>query len=91
MVKIQPQLADLKFSSITYPTLRGSISCHYQRLSGRFRKYSIELPANMVGELMLDNVGDAEVRVNGRRQITQFGSIRLDPGPNTVEIRIHSF
>ena len=91
VVKIQPQLAGLKFSSIKYPTLRGTISCHYQRVSGRLRKYSIELPANMVGELLLGPVGDAEVTVNGSRQGTRFGSIRLDPGPNTVEMRINTF
>jgi hypothetical protein len=91
IVSIQPQLAGLKHSSITYPTLRGPIFCKYQRISGRYRKYSIELPANMVGELMLDDAGDAEVRINGQRASTQFGTIRLHPGTNTVEWRINSF
>jgi hypothetical protein len=91
VVSIQPQLADLKHSTITYPTIRGSITCNYQRVSGRFKKYSIELPANMAGEMILDDMGESVVSVNGKQSDPGFGSIRLRPGTNLVEVRINSF
>jgi hypothetical protein len=91
VVSIQPQLADLKHSTITYPTLRGSIICKYQRISGRFTKYSIELPANMVGEMILDDPGESVVTINGHPSDPGFGSIRLRPGINLIEVRINSF
>lgn len=91
VVSIQPQLADLKHSSITYPTLRGPISCFYQRISGRLKKYSIELPANMAGEMILDDPGDSVVTINGKPSDPGFESIRLSPGKNLVEVRINSF
>ena len=91
VVSIQPQLADLKHSTITYPTIRGSITCNYQRVSERFKKYSIELPANMAGEMILDDQGESVVTVNGKQSDPGFGSIRLRPGTNLVEVRINSF
>jgi hypothetical protein len=91
VVSIQPQLADLKNSSITYPTMRGAITCNYQRITSRFKKYSIELPANMVGELILDDPGESVVTINGKKSDPEFGSTRLRPGTNLVEIRINSF
>jgi alpha-L-rhamnosidase len=91
VVSIQPQLADLKHSAITYPTLRGSIICKYQRITGRLKKYSIELPANMVGEMILDDTGESVVTINGNPSDPEFGSIRLRPGNNLIEVRINSF
>lgn len=91
IVSVHPQMADLKYSSITYPTLRGAITCHYQRISDRFIKYSIELPANMAGEMILDDQGEFVVTLNGRPSDPGFDSIRLRPGMNLVEIRINSF
>ena len=91
VVSIQPQLADLKHSSITYPTIRGSITCNYQRITGRYKRYSIELPANMVGEMILDNQSESVVTINGNPSDPEFVSIRLRPGTNLVEVRINSF
>lgn len=91
VVRIQPQLADLKHSFIVYPTLRGKITCHYQLVSARYKKYSIELPSNMAGEMFLDDPGESVVSVNGRPADPGFESIRLSPGKNLVEVRINSF
>jgi alpha-L-rhamnosidase len=91
VVGIQPQLADLKHSSITYPTIRGSITGKYQRINDRYKKYSIELPANMVGEMILDEAGESVVTINGIQSVPEFGSIRLYPGINKVEVQINSF
>ena len=90
-VTVHPQLADLKVSSITYPTIRGSITCSYQRINDRSRRYSIELPANMVGDLILEDSADCAVTINGFKSNLEFGSIRLQPGLNSIEIRINSF
>jgi hypothetical protein len=91
VVNIQPQLADLKQSSITYPTIRGLITCEYQRITGRYKKYSIELPANMIGEMILDDSGESVVTIDGIQSAPEFGTIRLHPGTNLVEVRINSF
>jgi len=91
VVSIRPQLFDLKHSTITYPTIRGPISCNYQRISGRFKKYSIELPANMAGEMILDDQGESVITINGKQSDPGFAAVRLRPGTNLVEVRINSF
>ncbi|MBK8506272.1 MAG: family 78 glycoside hydrolase catalytic domain [Saprospiraceae bacterium] len=88
---IRPQMGDLRESSITMPTLRGQIKGHYQLINNRLTRYSIELPANMVGEFSPDFDSQAVVTVNGEVVNLSFGSIRLNPGINEIEIRINSF
>ena len=91
VVRIKPQMSTLSNSSIEVPTIKGIIKASYQKVSGRLQKYSIELPANMVGEFELNNAGEAAITNNGESVNPAFGSIRLSPGRNEVEIRINSF
>jgi len=91
VVSIKPQMGKLKNSSITMPTLKGQIKGKYNRLNARLTRYSIELPANMVGEFYLNLSSENVVTVNGETVNLSFGSIRLKPGINDIEIRINSF
>lgn len=88
---ISPQMADLKRSSIVVPTLRGIIKARYQRLGARRQIYTIELPANMVAEFTYPGSSENVVTLNGQWVNLGFGSLRLGPGLNKIDIRINSF
>lgn len=88
---IKPQMADLKRSSIVVPTIKGQIKGEYRKISNRFSNYSIEIPANMVAEFFMDFPSSAVVTLNGATVNLSFGSVRLNPGMNKIEIRINSF
>jgi hypothetical protein len=90
-VLVQPRLADLQHSSITCPTIRGPVYCEFEAISARLKRYAIELPANMVGELVLEADEDAVVTINGTTVNPGFGSIRLQPGMNSIGIQVNSF
>ena len=96
-VVVQPRLADLQHSSITCPTIRGPVHCEFRAISDRLKEYTIELPANMVGDLVLEqgddaaDLEDAVITINGVTVNPGFGSIRLQPGMNTIRIQINSF
>jgi alpha-L-rhamnosidase len=91
VISIHPQMSTLKNSSIVVPTIKGQIKGEYQRVSNRIAKYSIEIPANMVGEFEADFASEDVVTVNGKAVNLSFGSIRLAPGVNEIEIRVNSF
>jgi len=91
VVYINPQLADITQTSITVPTIRGAIKGQYQKISNRVQKFVIELPANMVGEFDTSAFSDLIITLNGESKNPSFGSIRLDPGINEIELRINSF
>jgi len=90
-VSIQPQMGTLTTSSITVPTLKGQIKAHYKKTSARVTNYTIELPANMTGEFSIDFSPRAVVSLNGESVNLSFGSIRLSPGVNHIEVKINSF
>ncbi|MDW7692835.1 family 78 glycoside hydrolase catalytic domain [Flammeovirgaceae bacterium SG7u.111] len=91
VVSIKPQLAKLKHSSITFPTQRGEIKASYKKVSNRLMQYTIEIPANMIGEFKPEISTNAMVTLNGKSVNTAFGSIRLEPGVNNIELKISSF
>ncbi|WP_373516029.1 family 78 glycoside hydrolase catalytic domain [Persicitalea sp.] len=91
IASIKPQLGDLKNSSITVPTLKGPIKATYQRQNARNQKYTIELPANVVGEFQVTTAPEDEITLNGQKASRAFDTLRLEPGLNEIEIRINSF
>ena len=91
IVEIKPQLGRLKNSAVEIPTLRGSIKCAYTRVSNRVQKYTIEIPANTLGEFSPEISSQDVVKVNGVLVHSAFGSIRLEPGIHEVDIKINSF
>jgi len=88
---IKPQMGNLKNSSITVPTIKGQIKGEYKKVNNRLTEFTIELPANMVGEFWTQFSSNAMVSVNGERVNLSFGTIQLNPGVNNIEIRINSF
>jgi len=84
-------MSNLKNSSIKVPTIRGEIKGEYNRINNRLTRYKIELPANVVGEFNGGFSAEDVVTVNGEPVSLSFGSIRLSPGVNDIEIRINSF
>ena len=84
-------MSTLKNSSVKVPTIRGEITGEYQRVNNRLTKYSFELPANMIGEFVVELTPQDVVTWNGKPVNSAFGSIRLEPGKNEIEIRINSF
>jgi alpha-L-rhamnosidase len=91
VVSIKPQMSSLKNSSIKVPTIRGEIKGEYKRVNNRLTQYQIELPANMVGEFSAGFTAEDVVTLNGESVNLSFGSVRLEPGKNEIEIRINSF
>ncbi len=91
VVSIHPQMSSLKQSSIKMPTIRGEIKGDYKRVNNRLTQYKIELPANMVGEFNAGFSAEDVVTVNGKPVNLSFGTVRLYPGMNEIEIRVNSF
>jgi hypothetical protein len=88
---IKPQMASLKTSSIVVPTIRGQIKAEYRKVGDRLSNYTLEIPANMVARFEMDFPREAVVSVNGEMVNLSFGSVRLGPGVNEIQIRINSF
>ena len=91
VVSIKPQMGSLKNSSITVPTIKGQIIGEYKRVNARLTQYSIEIPANMVSEFDAGFSADNVVTVNGETVNLSFGTIRLNPGVNEIEVKLNSF
>jgi alpha-L-rhamnosidase len=91
IVSIKPQMSSLRNSSIKVPTIRGEIIGEYNRINNRLTRYKIILPANVVGEFNAGFSAEDVVTLNGEPVNLSFGSVRLGPGVNDIEIRINSF
>ncbi|MCK4989474.1 MAG: alpha-L-rhamnosidase, partial [Bacteroidales bacterium] len=72
-LRIQPQLGDLTFSEIKFPTIRGPIEAKYKLTSNNSMVYKIKIPANMHANLVLP--GEAYI-------------ISLKAGWNRIEISL---
>jgi hypothetical protein len=91
VVEIKPQMGKLKNSSIVVPTIKGQIKAEFTKINVRLTTYSIELPANMVGEFSLNLSSEDVVTLNGETVNTSFGSVRIEPGVNNIQVKINSF
>lgn len=91
VVSIKPQMGSLKTSTIKVPTIRGEINAEFKRVNARLTQFKIELPANMVGEFDAGFSGEDVVTLNGETVNLSFGTIRLNPGLNEIEIKVNSF
>ncbi len=88
---IKPQMGNLKHSTIAVPTIRGTIKAEYRFVNKRLQTYTIEVPANMVAEFEVAGGKDQVVKLNGEAVSTAFGTVRLLPGINRIELVINSF
>lgn len=91
VVRIQPQLGDLKNSHIVKPTIKGPIRCTFEVVNPRLDRYTIYLPANVAGQFVLPVSPDRVITLNGESTNPLFDSIRLNPGMNQIESAIFSF
>jgi alpha-L-rhamnosidase len=90
-VIVQPQLSELEQSEIVTPTIRGPICAQYKKYGMRQSQYQIELPGNMIGDLIISDDSNAIVTHNGRLVPPAFEAIRLEPGANKIEVVVNSF
>lgn len=91
IISIAPQLSTLKNSEIEVPFLGGIVKASYTFVNSRFQRYEIVLPANVSGELTLKYNPNDSITFNGEAVNMSFGTIRLSPGKNLVELRVNSF
>lgn len=91
VASIRPALGSLKESTIKVPTLRGPITGSYKYVNGRKEVYTIELPANMVGEFVLPLRDNQTLSLNGHQVKQAFETVRLLPGKNLLEVAVNSF
>ncbi|WP_114749768.1 sulfatase-like hydrolase/transferase [Pleomorphovibrio marinus] len=91
LLEIKPKLSNLTETEITVPFLAGNVNASYQRVNNRLQRYEFELPANVSAELHLELSPSDAVSLNGKKVNTQFGSIRLSPGKNEIELQVNSF
>ena len=84
-VQIKPQLADLQFSEIKVPTLKGSIEAKYIVSDKNEQIYEIKLPKGMNGEFVLPN---SKIKVLLNNCIIKNKKIvKLNEGINTLQIQ----
>ncbi|WP_245557488.1 sulfatase-like hydrolase/transferase [Neolewinella persica] len=88
---IRPAMSNLKRSTIKVPTLRGPITGEYKWVNGRKQVYTLDIPANMVGEFSLQLKDNQALSLNGEKVNLAFGSVRLLPGKNVLEVNVNSF
>jgi len=81
----------LKNSSIVVPTIKGSIKATYIYINERNKKYTIELPANVIAEFIVKCSPEEVVTLNGKKLNMAFKTIRLESGINNIEIVLNSF
>ncbi|WP_439482798.1 sulfatase-like hydrolase/transferase [Cyclobacterium plantarum] len=91
LLEIRPQLSRLTESDIIVPFLPGKVLASYQKVNNRLQRYVFELPANVSADLFLEFGPNDAVSLNGEKVNTQFGSIRLSPGRNEIELQVNSF
>ncbi|AQT68103.1 alpha-glucosidase [Anaerohalosphaera lusitana] len=84
-VRIKPQLADLKQSIITMPTIKGAIRCEFKGKNAQSGVYIIELPGNMTGEFVLP--GDIAVQLNDQVMNNAADELKLMPGRNLIKFK----
>lgn len=91
LLEIKPQLSNLTETEITVPFLTGKVHATYKRVNNRLQHYGFDLPANVSAELHLKVSPSDAVSLNGEKVNTQFGTIRLSPGKNEIELQVNSF
>jgi hypothetical protein len=80
---IKPQLGRLKKSSISVPTIRGTIKAEFSD-NGKTKEYLISLPGNMRCDFILNGI--KSVILNDRKVNAEKGVFSLNPGRNKIII-----
>lgn len=80
---IRPQLGKLEWSRVSMPTIRGNITCEFRK-TGQRKEYFITVPGNMICNLILDDIQDLPVKINGKKLKSSTASLGLKPGMNKI-------
>ncbi|MEO7309260.1 MAG: sulfatase-like hydrolase/transferase [Chitinophagaceae bacterium] len=91
IISIKPQLGSLSESRVKVPFITGTVTASYKRFGANRQSYLIELPANVSAEMTIKYGADDTVTLNGEIVNLAFGSIRLSPGVNNIEIVLNTF
>mgnify|MGYP001793763237 CR=1 FL=1 len=79
-------MGNLAHCSIAIPTLRGKIQGKYKKINDKKQSYTIELPAGVYGEFVPPKIENLSVFVNNEKASLNFGTVRLKPGVNVVDV-----
>ncbi|HET8828619.1 MAG TPA: sulfatase-like hydrolase/transferase [Pelobium sp.] len=90
IIEIKPQLSTLTKTNIKVPFLNGEVCASYKK-EGLKQLYTFEIPANMAANLILNYSPNDAVTLNGETVNLSFGSIRLNPGINKIELKVNTF
>ncbi|MDP4210489.1 MAG: alpha-L-rhamnosidase C-terminal domain-containing protein [Bacteroidota bacterium] len=85
-VHIKPQLADLTFSKIKVPTIKGAILAEFKETSKKGQLFIIELPQDMQGDFVLPQHTGLKVLINKKKVIPSNGKVPLNSGLTRIEI-----
>lgn len=85
-VVVRPQLAGLTDSRIKVPTIKGFITAEFTRGDDGRRRFSIELPGNMVGEFRILETDIEQLRVDGQEEDPTEKTVSLKPGMTRIEL-----
>ncbi len=88
-VIIQPQIMNLSFSEIKFPTIRGAIEAKFRMISENNLKYEIRIPGNMKANFVLPLEGsvDYKVFIDENEILIEEKTISLKAGWNKIEIK----
>ena len=86
---IQPQIVDLSFSEIKFPTIRGAIEAKFKLISPNHKEFRIKIPGNMDANfvLPLEVSVDYKVFVDENEILNEEKNISLKAGWNKIEIQ----
>ncbi len=89
-VIIQPQVADLSFSEIKFPTIKGAIEAKFKLISQDHKEYMIKIPGNMNAKFVLSEyeMVNSIISVDGNPPSIKDSTISLKTGWNTIEIQV---
>ncbi len=91
IIQIKPQLSTLTESEIKVPFLNGEVCASYIKKGANNQEYIFDIPANMSADLILNYSPNDTVMLNGETVNLAFGSIRLNPGINKIELIVNTF
>jgi hypothetical protein len=82
---IEPQLAGLKQSKVSVPTIRGNIEAEFN-LTKSGKEYKITIPANMECDFIISDHSNNVVLLNNIQIEKRSEVLKLKPGFNKIEI-----
>ena len=88
-VIIQPQIVDLSFSEIKFPTIKGAIEAKIKMTSKNIKEFKIKIPGNMNANFVLPLEGSVDYKIflDENEILIEEKTISLKAGWNKIEIK----